>query len=136
MKLFSIAAALLVLSLVLGLGSTLAVAAERPSNPAQLLLWFLSLNKSRDTAERPKTDINSATAEALAAVPGLDRRQALRIIANRPYATLQDLVRAGLSARFIERLTGLLTAESRLVEQGFDSGSRATPSTRVAAPAR
>ena len=50
MKLFPIAAALLVLSLVLGLGSTLAVAAERPSNPAQLLVWFLSLNKSRDTA--------------------------------------------------------------------------------------
>ena len=136
MKLFPIAAALLVLSLVLGLGSTLAVAAERPSNPAQLLVWFLSFNKSRDQVERPKIDVNSATAETLTAVPGLDRRQALRIIANRPYATLQDLVRAGLSARFIERLTGLLTVDPRIAERGLASGSPAPPPTQVTAPAR
>jgi hypothetical protein len=96
---------------------TLASAAERPTNPAQLLLWFLSLDNTREPAERPKIDVNSATAEALTAVPGLDRRQALRIIAQRPYATLQDLGRAGLSARLIERLTGLLTVGSHVVNR-------------------
>jgi DNA uptake protein ComE-like DNA-binding protein len=102
MKRLLIAVVFLLLSLTLG--SKIVVAAERPSNPAQLLLWLLSFNKSRDEVEeRPKIDINSATAETLAAVPGLDRRQALRIVANRPYAALPDLVRAGLSARFIER---------------------------------
>jgi DNA uptake protein ComE-like DNA-binding protein len=98
-----------------------AVAAERPTNPAQLLLWFLSLNGPRDQQDRQKVDVNSATAEALTAVPGLDRRQALKIIAYRPYASLQDLVRAGLSARFIERLAGLLTVDSRVAEDATET---------------
>ena len=90
---------------------TFAVAAERPTHPSGLLLWLLSLNP-REQTERQKIDVNSATAEALTAIPGLDRRQALQIIAHRPYATLHELVRAGLTARYIERLTGLLTVES------------------------
>jgi DNA uptake protein ComE-like DNA-binding protein len=117
-----------VFSLSLLCAAAPAIAAERPSNPSQLLLWLLSLNNNpREQAERPKIDVNSATAEALTGVPGLDRRQALRIIAHRPYATLQDLARAGLSARFIERLTGLLT----VAERGSGPGS-----TEPAASAR
>ena len=98
-----------------------AMAAERPTNPAQLLLWFLSLDGPRDQGERQKVDVNSATAEALTAVPGIDRRQALKIIAYRPYASLQDLVRAGLSARFIDRLTRLLTVDSRVTEDATET---------------
>ena len=89
-----------------------AIAAERPTNPAQLLLWFLTLSPHEQT-EREKIDVNSASAEELSAVPGLDRRQALQIIAHRPYASLQDLGRAGLSARSIDRLAGLLTVDAR-----------------------
>jgi hypothetical protein len=78
MKLLPVGLSLFVVLLLSSSGlSTLAIAAERPTNPAQLLVWFLSLNTSREQAERPKIDVNSATAEALTGVPGLDRRQAL-----------------------------------------------------------
>jgi DNA uptake protein ComE-like DNA-binding protein len=118
--------ALLALSLISA--STPVIAAERPTNPAQLLLWLLSMNTQGEQIERPKIDVNSATAETLTQVPGLDRRQALRIVANRPYATLQDLVRSGLSTRFIERLAGLLTVDSRVVERLSAEPSSATTS--------
>ena len=109
MKPLAIGVALVaVLSVLLPGLPTRAIAAERPANPSGLLLWLLSLDR-REQVERPKIDVNSATAEALTALPGLDRRQALRIIAHRPYATLHELVRAGLTVRYIERLTGLLT---------------------------
>jgi DNA uptake protein ComE-like DNA-binding protein len=58
--------------------------------------------------------VNSASVDALTAVPGLDRRQALRIIANRPYASLEQVVRWGLSTRFIDRLAALLVVEPKI----------------------
>jgi DNA uptake protein ComE-like DNA-binding protein len=125
------------LSLSLIFVSTSVVAAERPTNLAQLLLWLLSMNNQGEQTERPKIDVNSATAETLTAVPGLDRRQALRIIANRPYATLQDLVRSGLSTRFIERLAGLLTVDSKVVERlSAEPSSGTPPAGKAATPAR
>ena len=112
------------------------VAAERPSNPAQLLLWFIGVGNAREQPERQKIDVNSASAEALTAVPGLDRRQALQIIAHRPYATLQDLARAGLSSRFIERLTGLLTVDSKLVGHASQPSAAPAAATKAAGPTR
>jgi hypothetical protein len=84
-----------------------AVAADRPSREGQLLLWLLGLTVAGEH-ERPRTDINSATVDELQAVPGMERRQALRIVARRPYATLQDLARADLSLERIGRLERFL----------------------------
>jgi DNA uptake protein ComE-like DNA-binding protein len=84
--------------------------ADRPSDAA-LLLWLMGLNPAREQWAPRKIDVNSATVDELAAVPGLERRQAQRITVNRPYATLQDLARAGLSPRLIEHLTALLTVD-------------------------
>jgi DNA uptake protein ComE-like DNA-binding protein len=133
MKLLAIGVSILA-GLVLSFSgpSTPAIAAERPTNPAQLLLWFLSMNGRQEQGERQKIDVNSASAETLSAVPGLDRRQALQIIAHRPYATLQELVRAGLSTRFIDRLAGLLTADARSASQP----SAAPATAKSPAPAR
>jgi len=94
--------------------------AERPSDAGQLLLWLLGLNTAREQGAPRKIDVNSATVEELAAVPGLERRQAQRITVNRPYAKLQDLARAGLSPRLIEHLAALLTVDP----------AKATPSRR------
>jgi hypothetical protein len=85
--------------------------AERPSDSGQLLLWLLSLGMGQLQGNQ-KIDINSATAEQLRAVPGIERRQALRIVTQRPYAKLQELVRAGLSPRTIERLARFLTVDA------------------------
>jgi DNA uptake protein ComE-like DNA-binding protein len=91
--------------------AALPASAERPSDAGQILLWLLGLNTAREQGASRKIDVNSATVEELAAVPGLERHQAQRIIVNRPYAKLQDLERAGLSSRLIEHLTALLTVD-------------------------
>jgi helix-hairpin-helix protein len=47
---------------------------------------------------RPPTgiDLNRATAEQIADLPGLSEADAERIVGNRPYATKDDLVRRGV----------------------------------------
>jgi helix-hairpin-helix protein len=87
-----------------------AVAADRPSGEGQLLLWLLGLKISQEH-EHQRIDINSATVEELQAVPGMERHQAFRIIAHRPYAKLEDLVRADLSPVTIERLARFLVVD-------------------------
>jgi DNA uptake protein ComE-like DNA-binding protein len=82
---------------------------ERSSDAAQLLLRLLGFDTAREQGAPKKLDVNSATAKELEAVPGLERRQAHKITIHRPYAQLQDLVRAGLSARTIEQLAAFLT---------------------------
>lgn len=87
----------------------LSASAESSSDAGQLLLWLLGLRTAHEQGAPRKIDVNSATVEELAAVPGLERRQARSITVNRPYETLQDLAHAGLSPRLIEQLAALLT---------------------------
>ena len=48
-------------------------------------------------AKKPKpVDINTATVEQLAAVPGLDKAHAMKIVSNRPYPTRAWLVTKGI----------------------------------------
>jgi DNA uptake protein ComE-like DNA-binding protein len=104
------AGGLLMFSLVFP--AALPASAERPSDAGQLLLWLFGLGTAREQEAPPRQiDVNSATVEELASVPGLERRQAEKIAVNRPYAKLQDLTRAGLSPRHIEQLTARLTVE-------------------------
>jgi Helix-hairpin-helix motif len=107
----------------------LPVFAERPSDAGRLLLWLVGLNTAREQRALRKIDINSATIEELAAVPGLERHQAQRITVNRPYATLQDLARAGLSPRLIEHLAALLTVDPD-AGTAFRGPAKPTPSRR------
>ena len=101
-----------ILILSLAFFPALAAAAERPSEAGQLLVWLLGLNMAREQQERPaRFDVNSATVEELRTVPGIEQRQAVRIVAQRPYAKLPDLVRAGLSPHLIERLASFLTVD-------------------------
>jgi DNA uptake protein ComE-like DNA-binding protein len=93
---------------------------ERSSDAAALLLRLLGFDTGRERWAPRKLDVNSATVEELAGLPSLERRQAQRITSNRPYAQLQDLARAGLSARTIEQLTAFVTV---------------SPSTRSGSPA-
>jgi hypothetical protein len=93
------------------LSTPAAAGAERSSGSGQLVLWLLGLRTAQEQGPQ-KVDINSASVAQLGAVPGMDRRQALRIVSQRPYATLQDLTRAGLSPAAIERLAEFLALDS------------------------
>lgn len=53
-------------------------------------------------------DINTASQAQLEALPGVGTATAKRIVAARPYTSVQDLSRAGLSAKGIQKLTPLV----------------------------
>jgi hypothetical protein len=54
-------------------------------------------------------DINKASQTQLEALPGVGTATAKKIIAARPYASVQELSRAGLSAKGIQKLAPLVT---------------------------
>jgi DNA uptake protein ComE-like DNA-binding protein len=58
----------------------------------------------------PKVDVNNATEKQLMTLPGIDAARARRIIAARPYSTVEDLTRTGLPAAVIARLAPFATA--------------------------
>src|SRR5215470_16318819 len=81
--------------------------------------------KAATTAE--KVDVNSATEKELEALPGVGPATAKKIIAGRPYTSVQDLSKAGVSARTIQKLTPLVTV-------GGAAATPAPPSAAKTAP--
>jgi DNA uptake protein ComE-like DNA-binding protein len=64
--------------------------------------------KAPATATGP-VDLNSATQKQLEDLPGVGAATAKKIIAGRPYASVQDLAKAGVSAKTIQQITPLVT---------------------------
>ncbi len=56
------------------------------------------------TITRQGVDINTATEAELAKLPGVSKTNAKRIMAGRPFLSVQDLIRVGLSQKTINRL--------------------------------
>jgi Helix-hairpin-helix motif len=89
-----------------------------------------------------KIDLNTATAKELESMPGVGKATARKIIAGRPYGSVSDLSRAGLSKRQIDEITPLVTASApsgtaNRAEPEAQAPSPSTPGTaaRSAAPA-
>ena len=74
-----------------------------------------------------KVDLNTATEKELDNLPGIGPATAKKIIAGRPYASVADLARAGVSKRQIDQITPLVAVGS--VESG--SANRAEPATQA-----
>jgi competence protein ComEA len=68
-----------------------------------------SSTSSKSTAS--KVDVNSATEKELEELPGVGPATAQKIIAGRPYATVADLEKAGVSAKTIEEIKPLVVAK-------------------------
>jgi competence protein ComEA len=75
------------------------------------LLLTLSLGTSVASAKKRLLNINTASQAELEAVKGVSPAIAGKIIANRPYKSLKELSKAGLSAKKIRSLESALTAE-------------------------
>src|ERR1700757_2173963 len=75
-----------------------------------LLPGFLSA-ASTAAKDKPaaRVDLNSATEKELVALPGVGEATAKKIIAGRPYKTVDDLAKAGISKTTITKLTPLVT---------------------------
>jgi competence protein ComEA len=78
---------------------------------------------SQEPARAPaaKLDLNTATAEEIARLPGLDQETVKRILAARPFRTLDEIKYAGVSDALYKKLTPL-------VEAKFPVQPRAVPS--------
>jgi DNA uptake protein ComE-like DNA-binding protein len=72
-----------------------------------LLLSFAGLSYAQ-----AKVDLNSATEQQLVDLPGVGKATAKKIIAGRPYSSVSDLSKAGVSNATITKITPLVTAGS------------------------
>src|SRR6185312_13753299 len=66
--------------------------------------------KSEKSSE--KINLNSATQSELEELPGVGAATAKKIIAGRPYKTVEDLSKAGISQSEITKLTPLVSVGS------------------------
>jgi DNA uptake protein ComE-like DNA-binding protein len=111
---------LLGLALILPLAATPATAAKAAKTPA-----------AAPAAPAAKVDLNSASQKDLEALPGVGPATAKKIIAGRPYASVADLAKAGVSASTIQKITPLVTVGAALAAPA-PAPPRAAPVSKAA----
>jgi competence protein ComEA len=75
---------------------------------AAITVLAFSLGNVQAQAQKALVDINTATQQELEAVKGVGAATAKKIIAGRPYKSLDELTKAGLSAKKIDALKPLV----------------------------
>lgn len=74
-------------------------------------------------------NLNTATESEIEALPGIGKKSAEKIIANRPYSSAADLSKAGLSAKKISKLSDHVT-----FGEGAAASAPAAAASEVAPP--
>jgi DNA uptake protein ComE-like DNA-binding protein len=93
-----------------------------------LALGFLSPNRLAGQTTN-KVDLNTASEKDLDSLPGVGAATAKKIIAGRPYSSVDDLSKAGISAATVKKITPLVTASGG----GAASAKAASPKASPAA---
>jgi DNA uptake protein ComE-like DNA-binding protein len=86
-----------------------------------------------------KVDLNTASQADLEKLPGIGPATAKKIIAGRPYASVADLKKAGVSAGVIEKITPLVTASGAAAPAPSPApapASKTTPAPSTAPPSK
>jgi Helix-hairpin-helix motif len=97
-----------------------------------------SSHASSPVTQGSKVDLNTATEKELDQLPGVGKATARKIVAGRPYSSVSDLSRAGISKHQIDQITPLVTVGSPAGSAHRAEAEAQAPSPRVpgaAAPA-
>ncbi len=93
-------------------------------------------DSSKKEAPASPVDINRASKEELTKVPGIGSATADKIIAKRPYSSVSDLSKAGLSAKQVTELTPHLTVGAAAPPANVPSSpAKSSPAKSTPAPA-
>ncbi len=95
-----------------------------------VLVPALALGVSPASAQikKPLVDLNSASEKELEALPGVGSATSKKIIANRPYKSVDELSKAGLSTKAIDKLKPLVTVGAAPpAAKSVEAPSRAAP---------
>jgi len=76
---------------------------------AALLVGGLRSSAAAETKATKKIDLNKATSAQLEELPGIGPALSKKIIARRPYKSVDDLSKAGISATEIRKINALVT---------------------------
>lgn len=103
---------------------TKATAAEKPEK------------KSKEQAKTSgPVDLNQASEKELEELPGVGSATAKKIIAGRPYASVDDLAKAGVSTSTITKIRSQVTVGARATSTAPTSASASTGATKAPSPA-
>jgi competence protein ComEA len=83
-------------------------------------------------APAEKVDLNSANVDELLALPGVGEAIAKKIVAGRPYTSVDDLAGAGVNASTIEKIKGLVTVSRKRADpKPSAGGAKPRPGERL-----
>ncbi len=99
------------------------------------MVMALNVPASLGQVKKALVDLNSASTKELEALPGVGAATSKKIVANRPYKSVDELSKAGLSAKAIEKLKPLLTVGSATPAAESGTKAPAAPAPAKASPA-
>jgi competence protein ComEA len=118
-------------------GAAPAAAKTTASKAADSTKASASSAASKAAATGAKVDINSASAAELKELPGVGDATAKKIVAGRPYSSVNDLSKAGVSASTIGKISPLVTVGNAPAAASAPPAlaAKASKSAPAAAPA-
>lgn len=86
------------------------------------------------TAPSAPVDLNTASQTDLEKIPGVGTATARKIIAGRPYSSVADLSKAGLSSKTIQAITPMVTVSAASAAAAGAGAGRTAATTRSTPP--
>jgi competence protein ComEA len=87
---------------------------------------------AKKPGESASVDLNKATQAELESLPGIGKASAHKIIANRPYASVEDLAKAGLNLKQIADLRSRVTISAMPAAPASPAPAKAAPASPAA----